>query len=64
MISVKKQIEELQKQIEQTTDPTIRANLFLKKIDLLKIKDLPFTIKKEDYGELIKQLEKDISRDE
>ena len=39
MNKVKEKLEILQKQIEETTDHTTRTNLFLKKVELLKLQE-------------------------
>ena len=49
----------LQKQIESTTEPMIRANLFLKKVELLKQQK---TNSKINYKKIIDQLEIDIKK--
>lgn len=59
MEEIKKEIDLLQEQIEQTTDPMIRCDLFLKKIDLLRVYKPKLNIKK-----MIKQLKEDIRDDE
>ena len=49
----------LQKQIESTTEPMTRANLFLKKVELLKQQKIKAKI---DYKRIIDQLEMDIKK--
>ena len=49
----------LQKQIESTTEPMKRANLFLKKVELLKLQIIK---DKTDYKKIIDQLEMDIKK--
>ena len=49
----------LQKQIESTTEPMTRANLFLKKVELLKQQKIN---KKINYKQIIDQLEMDIKK--
>ena len=49
----------LQKQIESTTEPMKRANLFLKKVELLKLQKIK---DKTDYKKIIDQLEMDIKK--
>lgn len=49
----------LQKQIESTTEPMKRANLFLKKVGLLKQQKIN---KKINYKQIIDQLEMDIKK--
>ena len=49
----------LQKQIESTTEPMKRANLFLKKVELLKQQKIN---KKINYKQIIDQLEMDIKK--
>jgi len=56
MNEIKNKLELLQEQIESTTDPMIRSNLFLKKVGLLKLQKS----NEIDYKELIRQLRIDI----
>lgn len=49
----------LQKQIESTTEPMTRANLFLKRVELLKQQKIKAKI---DYKRIIDQLEMDIKK--
>lgn len=49
----------LQKQIESTTESMTRANLFLKKVELLKLQKIKDKI---DYKKIIDQLEMDIKK--
>ncbi len=58
MNKIKDKLELLQKQIESITNLMIRTNLFLKKIELLKLQKS----NKIDYKKTIKQLEIDIKR--
>ena len=55
MKTIEQEIEEIQKQIEATTEPLTRAHLFMKKIDLMK-RQKP----KINYKKVIDQLEYDI----
>ena len=56
--TIEQELEKLQEQIEQTTDPQTRCTLFLKKIDLLKLQK-----PKIDYKKIIDQLEYDIKKE-
>ena len=55
MKTIEQEIEEIQKQIEATTEPLTRAYLFMKKIDLMKLQK-----PKINYKKVIDQLEYDI----
>ena len=57
MNTTKEKLDLLQKQIESTTDSMTRANLFLKKVELLKLQK---SNNKINYKKIIDQLEKDI----
>ncbi len=56
---IEDELKSLQKQIESTTEPMKRANLFLKKVELLKLKKIKDKI---DYKKIIDQLEMDIKK--
>ena len=56
---IEDELKLLQKQIESTTEPMKRANLFLKKVELLKLQKIKDKI---DYKKIIDQLEMDIKK--
>ncbi len=56
---IEDELKLLQKQIESTTEPMKRANLFLKRVELLKQQK---TNKKIDYKKIIDQLEIDVKK--
>ena len=56
---IEDELKLLQKQIESTTEPMKRANLFLKKVELLKLQIIK---DKTDYKKIIDQLEMDIKK--
>ena len=56
---IEDELKLLQKQIESTTEPMKRANLFLKKVELLKLQKIK---DKTDYKKIIDQLEMDIKK--
>lgn len=56
---IEDKLKSLQKQIESTTEPMKRANLFLKKVELLKLQKIKDEI---NYKKIIDQLEMDIKK--
>ena len=56
---IEDELKLLQKQIESTNEPMKRANLFLKKVELLKLQIIK---DKTDYKKIIDQLEMDIKK--
>ena len=56
---IEDELKLLQKQIESTTEPMTRANLFLKKVELLKLQKIK---DRTDYKKIIDQLEMDIKK--
>ena len=60
MNTIDDELELLQKQIEETTDHMIRNNLFLKKVELLRLQE---NTKESYYKKIIDQLETNIKKE-
>ena len=59
MSTIEDELESLQKQIEMTTDHRIRMNLFLKKVELLKLQE----DSKSNFQKIVERLIKDLKKE-